>query len=202
MMRLPAMMLLSAILSAVTVNLHAQEMTFQLDPAGTKVEISLGASLHTVHGAFQTKSGTIHFNPSTGAASGLVVVDATSGDTGNDGRDRKMHREILRSQQYPEVTFTPSRVVGTLPSQGGSTVQVEGVLRLLGQDHPIVVSVPVQTSADTVTANTQFVVPYIAWGLKNPSTFLLRVSDKVTVHVTATGRLTSTGQHSASNTPQ
>jgi hypothetical protein len=37
-------------------------------------------------------------------------VDATSGDTGNTGRDHKMHQEILESQRYPEIIFTPTRM--------------------------------------------------------------------------------------------
>jgi hypothetical protein len=33
------------------------------------------------------------------------------------------------------------------------------------------------------------VIPYIAWGLKNPSTFFLHVSDEVEVDITAAGRV-------------
>ena len=94
--------------------LWAQDMTLELDPAHTQIEFTLGATLHTVHGAFALKSGTIRFDPSTGLVSGLVVVDAQSGDSGNKGRDRKMHKEILESQRYPEVTFSPTKLSGTL----------------------------------------------------------------------------------------
>jgi polyisoprenoid-binding protein YceI len=67
-------------------------MTLELDPANTRIEFTSAATLHTVHGTFALKSGTIHVNPSNGAAGGPVVVDATSGDTGNTGRDHKMHQ--------------------------------------------------------------------------------------------------------------
>jgi len=168
---------------------HAQEMTLELDPAQTKIEFTLGATLHTVHGTFALKSGTIHFNPSTGSASGVVVVDATSGDSGNQGRDRKMHKEVLESQRYPEITFTPSKISGKVELPGDSNVQVDGILRLHGADHPVTLTVPVQVKVSTLSARTHLVIPYIEWGLKNPSTFVLHVSEQVEIDITAVGKL-------------
>jgi polyisoprenoid-binding protein YceI len=169
--------------------LRAQEMALKLDPANTRIEFTLAATLHTVHGTFALKSGTIRFNPSTGSASGLVVVDAASGDSKNKNRDDKMHQEILESQRYPEVTFTPTKFSGKIEIQGDSSVQLDGVLKLHGTDHPMTLTLPVQAKKNTLSARTHIVIPYVAWGLKNPSTFLLRVSDKVEIDVTAVGQL-------------
>ena len=177
---------------------RAQEMILQLDPNDTKVEISLSASLHTVHGAFRLKSGSIQFNPSSGTAGGLVIVDTTSGDTGNKSRDHKMHSEVLQSKQYPEVTFTPTRISGALPGGGTFTAQVEGILNLHGSEHPVTLPVQGQVSAGVLTATAELTIPYVAWGLKNPSTFLLHVKDRVDLHLTAKGHLTisdSTASH-------
>ncbi len=169
--------------------LRAQEMTLELDPANTRIEFTLPATLHAVHGTFALKSGTIHFNPSAGSASGLVVVDATSGVTGNQGRDRKMHQEIIESPRYPEITFTPTKLSGKVELQGQSTVQMDGIFRLHGADHPVTLNLPVQAKETTLSARTHIVIPYVAWGLKNPSTFLLHVSDKVEVDIAASGRI-------------
>ena len=182
-----ALLLLTVGLSAEA--LLAQEMTLELDPANTRIEFTLAATLHTVHGRFALKSGTIHFNPSTGSASGLVVVDATSGDTENKSRDSKMHKEILESKLYPEITFTPTKLSGKVDLQGNSNVQVDGILKLHGTDHPMTLTLPVQAKGDNLSTQTHIVIPYIAWGLKNPSTFLLHVSDKVEVDVSAVGRI-------------
>ena len=174
--------------------LLAQEMTVELDPANTRIEFTLPAALHSVHGTFALKSGTIHFNPSTGLASGLVAVDATSGDSGNNGRDHKMHHEILESERYPEITFTPSKMSGKVELQGDSNVQVDGVFRLHGVNHPLTLTLSLQVKGNTLSARTHIVIPYVAWGLKNPSTFILHVSDKVEIDVTATGRVLGPGR--------
>ena len=169
--------------------LRAQEMTLELDPANTRIEFTLAATLHTVHGTFALTSGTIHFNPSTGSASGLVIVNAASGDSGNKSRDHKMHQEILESQRYPEITFTPGKVSGKVDLQNDSSVQVDGVFKLHGTEHPMTLTMPVQAKGNSISARTHVVIPYIAWGLKNPSMFLLHVSDQVEVDITAVGRV-------------
>jgi len=40
---------------------------------------------------------------------------------------------------------------------------------------------------------THIEIPYVQWGLKNPSNFLLRVSDKVAIEIEATGHVQSAG---------
>src|ERR1700686_2361186 len=109
----PLLLLLALALAAAGASsVAAQDLTLELDPAHTTIRFTLGDVLHTVNGTFKLKSGTIHFNPGTGTASGSVVVDVTSGDTGSNARDRKMHKEILESAKYPEATFTPTKVSG------------------------------------------------------------------------------------------
>jgi polyisoprenoid-binding protein YceI len=169
--------------------LLAQEMTLELDPASTRISFTLAATLHSVHGTFALKTGTIHFNPSTGSASGFVVVDAASGDTGNKSRDQNMHQEILDSPHYPEITFTPTKLSGKVELHGDSSVQVNGTLRLHGTDHPTTLTMLVQANGNTLSARSHIVIPYVAWGLKNPGTFLLHVSDKVELDMTAAGRV-------------
>jgi len=181
--------LLLLVISLQAETLRAQEMTVELDPANTRIEFTVAATLHTVHGTFALKSGTVHFNPSTGSASGLVVVDATSGDSGNKGRDHKMHQEVLESQRYPEIAFMPTRMSGRVEFQGNSSVQIEGILRLHGTDHPITLTLPLQLQGKNLTTRTHFVIPYVAWGLKNPSTFILHVNEKVDIDISTVGRV-------------
>ena len=195
---MPRWLLVAALISVLGVSadtLRAQEMILELDPANSRIEFTVAATLHTVHGTFALKHGTIHFNPSNGAASGLVVVDAASGDSGNSGRDHKMHAEILESQRYPEITFTPTKMSGKVELQGDSSVQVEGIIRLHDIDHAMTLTFLVQTKGNSLSARAHIVIPYVEWGLKNPSTFLLHVSDKVEVDVSGVGQVQELGRH-------
>jgi polyisoprenoid-binding protein YceI len=165
----------------------AQELVLQLDPARSGAEITLPATMHTVDGRFAAKRGTIHFDPASGRADGEVVFDAASGNTGNDGRDHKMHHDVLESQRYPEIVFRPDHAEGAFTASGTSTLQVHGRFGIHGAEHEITIPVEVSFAGNAWTAKASFRVPYIKWGLKNPSTFFLRVADSVAVRVHATG---------------
>jgi polyisoprenoid-binding protein YceI len=172
---------------------RAQGSIVQLDPAQTKIEFSLSGNFHTVHGKFALKSSTIQFDPSNGKISGAIIVDATSGDSGNNARDKKMHREILESGKFPEIIFMPGQISGTVAAGGASKVEVAGQFRLHGQDHDVTLPVDVTIDGRNLQIATHLEIPYVQWGLKNPSNFLLRVSDTVTIDIQATGRVQTGG---------
>jgi polyisoprenoid-binding protein YceI len=167
----------------------AQEMVLQLDPGQTHIEFSLGATLHTVHGMFKLKRGELRIDPVTGKATGELIIDATSGDSGNGDRDRNMHRDVLESVKFREITLTPDRFEGKLNPQGDSQVQLHGQFGIHGSQHEITLPVRVRVREQQLEADTQFPVPYPKWGMKNPSTFLLHVADTVQIHIHAVGRL-------------
>jgi polyisoprenoid-binding protein YceI len=171
----------------------AKDAVLELDSAGTQVSFTLGATLHSVHGTFKLKSGSVQFGPAPGHAGGLLVVDAASGESGNQSRDRKMHNDILESNQFPEITFAPQQLQGGPLPEGNFTVQVLGVLTIHGVSHPITLAVQAHRSGEQLTADTAFTVPYVSWGLKNPSTLLLRVNESVDVTIHAVGRIQPAG---------
>jgi polyisoprenoid-binding protein YceI len=160
-----------------------------LEQGQAKIEFSLGSTLHTVHGSFALKDSSIRFDPADGKISGSIVVDATSGESGNSGRDSRMHREILESAMFPVIVFTPTQITGAVPTQGASKVEVSGRFRLHGKEHDVTLPVEVVTEGQKLQLSIHFVIPYVEWGLKNPSNFFLHASDKVDVEIHATGHL-------------
>ena len=181
--------LLAIFFALFALSAFGQESIVRLDPAQTKINFTLDDVLHTVRGQFTLKEGEIHFNPTTGVASGALIIDARSGNSGNKSRDKKMHKEILESEKYPEIAFLPQHVTGTIPAHGASEVQVSGIFRIHGVDHPLTLAVPVQFSSSNMKATTTFDIPYVAWGMKDPSAFLLRVGKSARIDISATGQL-------------
>jgi polyisoprenoid-binding protein YceI len=170
---------------------RAQVFSVMLDPAQTKVAFTLDTTLHNVHGTYQLKSGEIRFDTATGKASGAIIVDARSGDSDNKSRDKKMHQEILESQKYPEIVFTPQQVRGSFDPQKVSQVDVAGTFRIHGQDHDLTMTLAVQpVSGSQLRCDTQFTIPYIKWGMKDPSMFLLHANDKVELEIHAMAKIT------------
>lgn len=167
----------------------AAERTLTFDPGGSAVRFTLDATMHTVHGSFKLVRGAVTFDAIPGPASGEIVVDATSGETGNGDRDQKMHEKVLTSLKFPEIVLVPSRLSGEVPTSGRGQLVVEGSLRLCGAEHPVKVPVEVEVEGDSVVARGRLSVPFVAWGLDDPSVFVLRVGKEVAVEVEARGTL-------------
>jgi polyisoprenoid-binding protein YceI len=135
------------------------------------------------------KRGALQFEPASGKISGEIVVDAASGESGSGMRDRKMHKEILESNRYPDIAFHPDRIEGPVANQGKSSVKIHGMFSIHGVDHEITVPAEVDMSEDHWSATVHFTVPYAKWGMKNPSTLFLRVNDSVEIDLVAAGNV-------------
>jgi polyisoprenoid-binding protein YceI len=164
-----------------------KEIVLSIDPARSQVHWSVDSTMHTVHGTFTLKSGSVHFDADSGKAGGEIVVLATSGESGNASRDEKMHNVVLESGTYPDAIFRPNQVDGKFSNSGGSDVKVHGTFVLHGSPHEMIVPIHVESNSGNWKGSGKFEVPYIQWGLKNPSNFLLKVQPVVTVEVDLSG---------------
>jgi polyisoprenoid-binding protein YceI len=170
-------------------DVSSSEILLTVDPTHSTVHWSVDSSLHLVHGAFALKSGALHFNPETGRAGGEIVVYATSGESGNDSRDARMHKEILESAKYPDVIFRPTQLDGHLAASGASDAKLHGVFSIHGADHDLIASVHAELTDDRWKGTAQFEVPYVTWGIKDPSNFLLKVKHVVNVDLELSGQV-------------
>jgi polyisoprenoid-binding protein YceI len=167
----------------------SHEIDFNFVPAKTTINFTLGDVLHTVHGSFNAKDGVVHFDPATNKISGEIRVDAASGHSGSNGRDQRMHEQVLESARYPDIVFRPDRVEGQVATVGASVVQVHGMFAIHGAEHEMTIPVRIEMGPDWWTVALNFAVPYVKWGMKNPSTFVLRVDQSVDIKIQASGQI-------------
>ncbi len=179
-----------ALLLALPAIAFSAEYSLELKPENTRIEWTLRDVLHTVHGTFRLASGQVNFDPATGQASGRIVIDVTSGQSGSAVRDKRMHASVLESKKYPEAVFTPDRIEGKLDVPGDSGVKVHGAFSIHGASHELTMDAKAQATADSMKLDLTFAIPYVEWGMKDPSNFLLKVNKTVEFAVTATGSLT------------
>ncbi len=160
-----------------------------VDPAQSTLHWTLDSSLHTVHGTFAVKAGKFQLNPQDHSVRGEIRVDAASGESGNQSRDNRMHKEILDVSRYTEVVFRAQAVDGNLAMAAPSDLRLQGVLSLHGSDHPVNVPVHLELTGDHWKGSGKFQIPYVEWGLKDPSNFLLKAAKVVDIDVMLAGNL-------------
>ena len=167
----------------------AQHQTFVVNPDSSEVKITLKTTHELVNGAFHVESGSIEFDHSTLKMSGSVVVLSGSGKTGNESRDKRMNKDILKVEQYTTVSFEPKTYAGDLALSGDSNLQVTGVFTLLGTPHEITIPMLVHIEGTAATAKAHFVLPYVQWGVKNPSFMIWKAEDDVAIDLMVAGHL-------------
>jgi polyisoprenoid-binding protein YceI len=178
----------AAVLGVVLVPVAvAQHETFLVNADASQVKITLKTNHEIVYGSFHVQAGSIAFDRSAPKMAGSVVVLSGSGKTGSDLRDKRMNKEILKVEQYTTVSFEPKTYAGTIAATGDSTIQVSGVFTLLGTPHEITIPMLVHVDGANATVKAQFVVPYVQWGLKNPSLFIWKAENDVAVELSLVG---------------
>jgi hypothetical protein len=185
-MKFFAVLALAVILARAGV---AQHQTFVVNPDASEVKIKLKTTHELVNGTFHIHSGSIEFDRSGHKMSGSVVVLAGSGKTGNDSRDKRMNKEILKVDQYTTVSFAPKSYTGTITPSGDSTIQVSGVFTLLGNPHDLTVPMQIHMDGWKVTATAHFVVPYVQWGVKNPSFMFWKAENDLAMDLNLVGQV-------------
>lgn len=167
----------------------SQPVQVALDAHATKVNFTLGDVLHAVHGTFQLKEGDLWLDSPTGKAGGKLVVDSASGNSGGHARDSRMTKSILEAPLYPEITFIPDRINGAVSLAGHSEFKLHGQFTVHGAAHELTVNAKSDIEKGSLKAEARFDVPYVEWGIKNPSTLFLRVGETVQIEIDAVGRV-------------
>ena len=167
----------------------AQHQSFAVNPEASEVKMKLNTTHEVVNGTFHMQSGSINFDRTASLISGIIIVAAGSGKTGNDSRDKKMNKDILKVDQFATVSFAPKAYSGTIAASGDSTIQVSGVFTLLGKPHDLTIPMQIHIDGSKAIVKAQFVVPYVQWSLKNPSFLIWKADNDVAIGLSLVGNI-------------
>jgi len=163
---------------------------FALEPAASRIEFTLGATLHTIEGTFPLREGELHFDPATGVVTGRIVIDATGGETGSARRDEVMHDQILETAEYPDFVLTPHTIAGIERDADGLRGSLEASFSIHGETHLLTIPIDARRAEPgRGEVIGEMEIPWAAWGLHDPSNFVLRVEKVLTLRFRVAGAL-------------
>ena len=180
-------------IAALPNEVPAAEWQIDLDPSKTEITFTLKATMHTVHGDAAAPPGRFRLDDTNGSMTGTVAIDAMSAATGNAKRDLKMHARVLRSGEFSKITLTADHLEGELDHDGSSGVTLHGRIEIMGQPHEISIPLQADIEGEKFAAVGEFEIPYVDWGLEDPSTFVLWVAKVVGVKFSAHGTIRPAG---------
>jgi polyisoprenoid-binding protein YceI len=131
--------LLAALLMGVSVTAAAAPETFTLDPTHTFPSFEIGhQGISVMRGKFNRSQGRAMFDAELQQGAIDVRVDASSGDTGHEGLNKKLlGLNFFRTAQFPEIVFQSSQV----EFKDGKPVAAVGNLTLLGVTKPVTLEI-------------------------------------------------------------
>jgi polyisoprenoid-binding protein YceI len=180
--------MVTAIFVAVLV---AQATSYRIDPAACVAGFDLKATGHTVHGTTANVTGEVVVKPDTADAlklSGKISIGAASLATGNDKRDATMHSKSLLVSSFPTIVFEPERFTPSGPAapSGAIVGTLTGRITIRGQSRPQKMSATLTPRGDRIVAAGTFDVPWLEFGVPDPSFFVVRVEKVAHAHFNAT----------------
>jgi polyisoprenoid-binding protein YceI len=172
-------------------------MVFEIEQSSSEarfyIEEVLRGSPFTVVGTTDQVAGQIAVDPSNPATAqlGTILINARDFATDSDNRDNAIKNEILQTNTYEYITFTPTSIAGLPESvaEGESvTFQVTGDLTMLDQTHPVTFEITLTPVSDSeMTGSATATILYSDWGIQIPEVPMVTgVEDEVVLELAFT----------------
>lgn len=153
-------------------------LVFVLDPSRSEARFIINEVLRgtptTVVGATSNLAGelAVDFSDPSAAEVGQIVINARDLETDNNFRNNAIANEILLTDQYEFITFTPTAVSG-LPGEvtAGETydLQISGDLTIIDQTRPVTFAASITPLNDReLSGLARATIAYADFGLTIP----------------------------------
>lgn len=173
-LRHPALLLLMMLSATLT----AAE-ALKVDPAQSTVTFHGSSTLHDFDGTAKLVAGVFDL----AAGHGMIEADATSMNTASEGRDEKLHGEIMVTKTWPRIRFDLTRFE---PAPGSATGGVaHGRWTMHGVTREI--SIPLTFSDVGMPpvrhANADFTLDIRRWSIPVPRVVIITVDPLIKVAI-------------------
>jgi polyisoprenoid-binding protein YceI len=169
--------------SVYQIQSSASQASFTIDEV-------LRGSPKTVVGTTDQVSGQIAFDTSDPASAqvGTILIDARTLTTDDSSRTRVLNNQILSTDQFEYITFTPAGSTGlpeTVTVGQPFTFQLNGDLTIRNTTRPAAFDVTVTPAADgSLTGSATTTIQYSDWGISIPSVpFVASVGNQVVLEL-------------------
>jgi len=185
-----------------------------VDPAASHYQLDAGASQfmahasrsgllwfkgHGHHIAVREFTGEAALDPDSLANSSLTIIAKSASmeetsDVFTAAQKQIINKElreiVLLPDQYPDITFRSTQVIGTSTAAGQYDLKITGNLTLLGVTRPITIPTKVSVSGNEMRAQGEFSVSRDDFKVKATSAFhgMVRVADKIHFEFNIVGR--------------
>ncbi|MGH8104512.1 MAG: YceI family protein [bacterium] len=203
--RLIASVLIALIAASAAGAKDAKTVTYFIgDPRGRDVAtFTSRAPLETIVGTTSKVSGHITVNPDNvmDKPDVQILVDLASLNTGIERRDGHLRDSFLQTAQYPNATFTLTKLISVKPSklQDGKTIllKAQGTMEIHGLKQTIIADVEAtyfkesegtkaKMPGDLLVADTEFALKLSQFSINRPQMLFMKLSDDIKIHVNAT----------------
>lgn len=177
-------------------------IVFEIQQTSSEARFSIDEVLRgspfTVVGTTDQVAGQIAVDPTdpTTAQLGTILINARDFATDSNNRDNAIKNEILQTNTYEYITFTPSGISGLPESVAAGesvTFQVTGDLTMLDQTHPVTFEITLTPVSDSeMTGTATATILYTDWGIQIPEVPMVTgVEDQVILELAFTATPTA-----------
>ena len=187
--------LLACLGSVAAVPAPRAPATLAIDPKTSSLTFTIHRPGETIDGAAHAFTGEVVFDPADLPVGGSVVlrVAASSLETGNRMRDRKMRNTHLEVERFPEIVFSSTSIrlsadgeaeaaPGPLRPGEPRKALVEGVLALHGVERTILFPVAIRYDSGSLTAEGDVTLRLTDHAIPIPRFLWIVLDDEVKLH--------------------
>jgi polyisoprenoid-binding protein YceI len=162
------------------------QSTFEILPSKSSVTFTISTTFNEIEGKAKAFKGSLSIPDAKDLATGTtatITIDTKSMETGNKGRDKDMHKDVIESEKFPEIKIAIKKITA---DSALYTYKISADITM----HGVTKSVDFKTSALSfagtdgklsLSISGKVKINMSDWGMTPPSIVVNKVSPEIVV---------------------